>query len=89
MEQTAMQQHIEWLKAALDISEEQAPTLQNIINLCLKDAESKLELEKNKICDAWENGYQHGACVNEEPSIYHGNQYYNKNFKSEQGENKN
>jgi hypothetical protein len=39
------------------------------------------ELEKQQIIDAWENGYDHGACVNEDKDKYHGIQYYNETFK--------
>ena len=41
------------------------------------------EMEKQQIIDAWENGYEHGACVNEDEAKYHGIQYYNETFKSE------
>jgi hypothetical protein len=37
-----------------------------------------LEMEKQQIIDAWENGYEHGACVNEDEDKYHGIQYYNE-----------
>lgn len=40
-----------------------------------------LEKEKQQVTDAWENGYNHGACVNEDRDKYHGNQYYNEKFK--------
>lgn len=33
-----------------------------------------LEKEKKQIIDAWENGYSHRACVNEDK--YRANQYY-------------
>ena len=38
------------------------------------------ELEKQQIIDAWENGYEHGACVNEDEAKYHGIQYYNETY---------
>jgi hypothetical protein len=37
------------------------------------------EMEKQQIIDAWENGYKHGACVNEDKNKFHGIQYYNEN----------
>jgi hypothetical protein len=40
------------------------------------------EMEKQQIIDAWENGYEHGACVNEDEAKYHGIQYYNETFKN-------
>jgi hypothetical protein len=36
------------------------------------------EIEKQQIIDAWENGYKHGACVNEDKNKFHGIQYYNE-----------
>ena len=83
MKQTAMQEHIEWLKATLDLCKENAPTLVNCINLCISDAESRLEIEKQQIINSFEIGYDNGACVQEGNAIYHGNNYYNENFKSE------
>jgi hypothetical protein len=38
------------------------------------------ELEKQQIIDAWENGYDHGACVNEDKDKYHGIQYYKETY---------
>lgn len=44
-------------------------------------ATSYLESEKKVITEAWENGYNQGACVNEDKNKYHGSQYYNEKFK--------
>jgi hypothetical protein len=77
MKQTAMQEHIEWLKATLEICKEHAPTLVNCISLCTSDAESRLEMEKQQIETAFEEGMFHhtnGLCPDE---------YYNETFKSE------
>jgi hypothetical protein len=41
------------------------------------------EMEKQQIIDAFEKGYENGACVNDEESIYHGRNYYNKTFKQQ------
>jgi hypothetical protein len=38
------------------------------------------EKEKQQIIDAWENGYEHGACVNEDKYKYHGIQYYKETY---------
>jgi hypothetical protein len=38
------------------------------------------EKAKQQIIDAWENGYEHGACVNEDKDKYHGIQYYNETY---------
>jgi len=43
------------------------------------------EMEKQQIVSAWGNGYDNGACVNDE-TIYHGSIYYNNNFKKEKDE---
>jgi len=40
--------------------------------------EQAKEMEKQNIIDAWENGYKHGACVNEDKNKFHGIQYYNE-----------
>jgi hypothetical protein len=49
----------------------------------LEVLESKLEMEKQHIIDAFEIGYENGACVNEHNDFYHGGNYYNETFKSE------
>jgi hypothetical protein len=41
------------------------------------------EMEKEQIINSFEIGYDNGACVQEGNAIYHGNNYYNKTFKSE------
>jgi hypothetical protein len=80
---TAMQEHIDWLKSTLEICEEHATPLINCLKLCISDAESKLEMEKEQIVNAFEIGYDNGACVQEGSAIYHGSNYYNETFKSE------
>ena len=72
MKQTAMQEHIEWLKATIEIAEEQYPILVNTLKLCLNDATQRLEMEKEQIIDARD------ALFNGTPE-----QYYNETFKSE------
>ncbi len=47
-----MQEHIDWLKSTLEICEEHATPLINCLKLCISDAESKLEMEKQQIIDA-------------------------------------
>lgn len=47
--------------------------------------EQSKQIDKQNIVDAWENGYENGACVNDE-TIYHGSVYYNNNFKKEKDE---
>ena len=44
--------------------------------------EEFLEKEKQQIIDAWENGYEHGACINKDKDKYHGTQYFNETFKN-------
>jgi hypothetical protein len=41
------------------------------------------EMEKEQIVNAFEIGYDNGACVQEGNAIYHGSNYYNETFKSE------
>lgn len=48
MKQTAMQEHIEWLKATIEIAEEQSPILVNALKLCLIDATQRLAMEKDQ-----------------------------------------
>jgi len=48
----------------------------------LKRFDQAKEIEKQQIIDAWENGYDHGACVNEDKDKYHGIQYYNETFQT-------
>jgi hypothetical protein len=77
--ETAMQQHIEWLKATLDLCKENAPTLVNCISLCISDAESRLEMEKEQIIEAMDRmGNTDFYCEYESPE-----HYYNATFKSE------
>lgn len=49
---TAMQEHIDWLKSTLEICEEHATPLINCLKLCISDAESKLEMEKEQMKEA-------------------------------------
>jgi hypothetical protein len=79
MKQTAMQE-------LLDFIENQEYNFLNKEQLesCNKIKEKSVQLlqvERKQIIDAWENGYNHGACVNEDESKYHGYQYYKENFK--------
>lgn len=45
--------------------------------------EQAKEMEKEQIVDAFEIGYENGACVNQGESIYHGHNYYNETFKQQ------
>jgi hypothetical protein len=45
--------------------------------------EKAKEMEKEQIEDAFEIGYDNGACVQEGNAIYHGSNYYNETYKSE------
>lgn len=44
--------------------------------------EKAKKMHKNEICKTWENGYEHGACVNEDENKYHGIQYYKEVFET-------
>jgi hypothetical protein len=37
-------------------------------------------MEKQQIIDAFEIGYENGACVNQGESIYHGHNYYKETY---------
>jgi hypothetical protein len=39
------------------------------------------QMEKDQIKEAFEIGYNNGACVQEGNAIYHGSNYYNETFK--------
>jgi hypothetical protein len=60
MERTAMQNHIDWIKTTLEVSKDEAPILVNCLELCLKNAESKLEEEKNQIIYTYKSGFLSG-----------------------------
>jgi hypothetical protein len=77
MKQTAMQEHIEWLKATIEIAEEQSPILVNALKLCLNDATQRLEMEKEQIMNAYRIN------PNNENWSNSGIDYYNETFKSE------
>ena len=66
---------VEWLLDSLDYN-------QNMLGI-KEIIEKAKEMEKKQIIDAFEKGYENGACVSDEESIYHGGNYYNKTFKSE------
>ena len=92
MKQTAMQEHIEWLKATIEIAEEQSPILVNALKLCLNDATHRLAMEKEQIIDAVVNTVKIGTekenvlLFTSEDEIIIRNEaedYYNETFKSE------
>ena len=99
MKQTAMQQHIEWLKATLEICKEHAPTLVNCISLCISDAKSRLKVEADQRQEdtnhGYSQGYDDGAGGKEpmRPEMFESQSYqqkmrdkinyYKKTFKSE------
>lgn len=63
---TAMQEHIDWLKSTLEICEEHATPLINCLKLCISNAKSKLEMEKEQIIEAHkqssiESGFEDSA----------------------------
>ena len=51
------------------------------------DIEQAKEMEKQQIVDAFEIGYENGACVNENNDFYHGGNYYNETFKNKNYDN--
>ena len=70
MEKTA----VEWLVNEANLLENNGWILPLI--------EQAKEMEKQNIIEAFEVGYENGACTNENESVYHGSNYYNKTFKS-------
>ena len=75
MTQTAMQEHIEWLKATIEIAEEQYPILVNTLKLCLNDATQRLEMEKDQMLDIYINHNQYND------NFLGFDDYYNETFK--------
>jgi hypothetical protein len=73
MENKMEQSAVEWLLDSLDYN-------QNMLGI-KEIIEKAKEMEKKQIIDAFEKGYENGACVSDEESIYHGGNYYNKTFK--------
>ena len=73
MENKMEQSAVEWLLNSLDYN-------QNMLGI-KEIIEKAKEMEKKQIIDAFEKGYENGACVSDEESIYHGGNYYNKTFK--------
>ena len=65
---------VEWLRSKMLIE-------------CLEPSDELFEqakaMEKEQIVNAFEIGYDNGACVQEGNAIYHGSNYYNETFKSE------
>lgn len=72
---------VEWLLDQLiAIGQLEIPEGSNVVTSIVEQAK---EVEEQQIMDAFEVGYENGACVNEGKSIYHGSNYYNEIFKSE------
>lgn len=72
---------VEWLEQ--EIFRRYKFTFQQLNCGPLEEAiQQAIEMEKQQIIDAFEVGYENGACVNEGESIYHGSNYYNEIFKN-------
>ena len=72
-----MKSAVEWLIG--EISKDRVG--QAIIKTFLKEFEQAKEMQKQQIVDAFEIGYENGACVNENNDFYHGGNYYNETYK--------
>jgi hypothetical protein len=83
MTQTAIQEHIEWLKATIEIAEEQYPILVNTLKLCLNDATHKLEMEKEQSIDFARECLNKAKDLDILTAFMNVEQYYNETFKSE------
>lgn len=81
---TAMQELIEKLKELRDLHPISGNFQERISRakyvFAITEAEKLLEKEKQQIIEAWENGYNQGACINEDDDKYHGTQYYTSTF---------
>jgi hypothetical protein len=55
----------------------------NIPDYVLRIFEQAKKMEREQIINSFEIGYYNGAFYHEGNAIYHGNNYYNKKFKSE------
>jgi hypothetical protein len=73
MNQTA----VNWLIEQLEKEYNSFPLLR------AEDCIKAIEMEKEQIVNAFEIGYDNGACVQEGNAIYHGSNYYKETFKSE------
>ena len=84
---TAMQEHIDWLKSTLEICKEHSTPLINCLKLCISDAESKLEMEKQQIIDAYINCKREYVisidCYPPQFVLNEATEYYTQTFKSE------
>lgn len=77
MKQTAMQMAINHYKKLSEQGSNQAYLVAKFLE------ENFLEVEEQRIINAFEKGYENGAGVSDENPIYDGGNYYNKTFKSE------
>jgi hypothetical protein len=69
---------IDWLEQKIDGVVNCMPQGNRL--LVKKVLRQAKEMEKQQIEEAWENGYDHGACVNTDEDKYHGTQYYKENY---------
>lgn len=67
------QTSIEWLIEQFELSH---------YDIFQEDIKKAKEIHKKEITEAFEVGYENGACVNEGEFIYHGSNYYNKKYGS-------
>jgi hypothetical protein len=75
LKSNSMETAVEWLVRKLE-----AEPFIGIPSQLVRQAK---EMEKEQIVNAFEIGYDNGACVQEGSAIYHGSNYYNETFKSE------
>lgn len=87
MKQTALEKFIEQLKEYdfAKVTDDENWIIKIPAWVLTEKIEQAEKEEKQQIVDAWENGYENGASVNDE-TIYHGSVYYNNNFKKEKDE---
>jgi hypothetical protein len=73
---TAVDEVLKWVKDELQLFGSAKQILIDKLN-------QAKEMEKEQIVNAFEIGYDNGACVQEGNAIYHGSNYYNETYKSE------
>jgi hypothetical protein len=78
-----MKTAVEWLENEICNIDEGIQLTKKSAHKILNLFEQAKEMEKEQIVNAFEIGYDNGACVQEGNAIYHGSNYYNETFKSE------
>ena len=73
---------IEWLIKQFGIEEIVSDCKKEYRDEYIERINQAKQMHKQEIIESWENGYTHGASANDEPSIYHGTQYYKNTYEN-------